>query len=188
MERRNTVSVRTFIAIVVGLAIGLWLADVDRTFPFLRHRSIVTHGIVLVGLLYLLLRNNEERWVRSGIASLALGMAVHLSFDLFPRAWQGLALITVPLVGVTGATFSMLWLATNLLACVYFALWLLEKRTEAVVAFGGMVVGFSIAATRETSVIPALIVLMAAIVVATFLPNHIISGQTVAQRVLHRQP
>src|SRR6185295_1150742 len=135
-----------------------------------------------------LLRNNTARWVRAGIAALALGMAVHLSFDLFPIAWRGLALITIPGVGVMGATFSVLWVATNLLACVYFALWLLEKRSEAIIAFGGMVVGLSIAATRETSVLPALLVLMAALVIAAFLPNHIIRGQTVAQRVLHRQP
>lgn len=181
-------SFRTFIAIVVGLTVGLWLADVDQTFPFLLHRSIVTHGIVPVGLLYFLLRRNAGRWVGCGIAALALGMAVHLSFDLFPGLWLGFALITIPLLGRTGATFSILWLAINVLGCVYFALRLLERRTEAVVAFGAMAVGFNIVAARERSVIPALLVLLAAIVIATFLPNRIVSGQTVVQRVRQRQP
>ena len=181
-------SFRTFIAIIAGLLVGLWIADLDQIFPFLRHRSILTHGLVLVGVAYALLRNTPSAWARPSIAALALGMAVHLSFDLFPRAWYGFALITIPFVGTTGSTFSTLWLALNVLGCICVALWLLRDRTEAVVAFGGMALGFCLAASRPGTALPALLTLLTAAILAAFLPNPLVRGQTLLRQVFSRPP
>lgn len=134
----------------------------------------------------MVLRNTAQPWVRPSIAALALGMAVHLSFDLFPRAWYGFALITIPFVGTTGSTFSTLWLAANVLGCICAAFWLVRDRTEAVVAFGGMALGFCLAASRAGAAFPALLVLLAALVLATFLPNPLVRGQAVLRQVLSR--
>ena len=85
-----------FAALVVGLAVGNWFPDVDQKTDLLVHRSIVTHGpllpIIVVGVASVM-RTTPLRWVALG---LAVGLAVHLSFDLFPKGWSGFALISVP--------------------------------------------------------------------------------------------
>ena len=85
-----------FAALVVGLVVGNWFPDIDQKTDLLVHRSIVTHGpllpIIVVGVASVI-RTTPLRWVALG---LAVGLAVHLSFDLFPKGWSGFALISVP--------------------------------------------------------------------------------------------
>ena len=84
------------VALVVGFAVGNRFPDVDQKTGLLTHRSIVTHGPLLpfiVVAVASVVRTNPLRWVALG---LVVGIAVHLSFDLFPKGWSGFALISVP--------------------------------------------------------------------------------------------
>ena len=85
------------LALLGGAALGLCLPDTDFIFFFLRHRSVVTHS-VLFGVLALYLVRDREQWFRLGAAGLALALAVHLSFDMFPVNWYGSALLYVCLL------------------------------------------------------------------------------------------
>lgn len=85
--------------------VGLVLPDIDQRIPFMGHRSILTHSV----LLPLLLRG---RW--PAVAGLlAGGIAVHLAADLLPRGWYGYALVRLPFLGPLDATLSQVFLAAN---------------------------------------------------------------------------
>ena len=115
----------------VGLVVGEWLPDVDQSLGFLLHRSIVTHGPLVPLLLFLIAANSNRiplRWFSLGVS---LGFAVHLGFDLFPKGWQGYALISVPFHGWTSPWFSIVWMAGGLLCCAYVAARLTRGYLEA---------------------------------------------------------
>ena len=64
--------------------------------------------------------------------SVSLGLAVHFSFDLFPQAWSGYALIALPGLGWTPAPFSWIWIALNIVICTYLAARLVRNGFETV--------------------------------------------------------
>jgi len=169
------------IALIIGAAIGLFLPDTDRVFPFLLHRSIVTHSALVPLLGYLSCRKTAAEWKRAGVIGLSLTLAVHLSFDLFPRLWIGFALIQIPFTRPLNATLSMAWLMINLIVCLYLALRLLGNRTELAIAGGLGLLSFLIAARSETVFWSALLALLVAALLATCLPNSHVNGQTLIQ-------
>ena len=57
----------------------------------------------------------------------AVGLAVHLSFDLFPKGWSGFALISVPSYGWTAPWFSGAWIAFSTVFCAYLAIRLVKN-------------------------------------------------------------
>ena len=86
-----------FIFLSIGLFIGLIFPDFDQSFQkLLGHRSIITHSILLPYLIYFYQivkkekPNNNIVYICIGIF---LGIAIHLSADLFPKGWRGYALI-----------------------------------------------------------------------------------------------
>ena len=89
----------SIVAFAVGAWVGLKLPDVDQRTDLLLHRSIITHGPLVPLVLFLLLRNVQRTWVRMLPMSVCLGFVVHLAFDLFPWAWSGYALISMPVYG-----------------------------------------------------------------------------------------
>ena len=50
-----------------------------------------------------------------------LGVAVHLAFDLFPRAWKGYALVSLPFYGWMPPLVCWVWIALVGFACFYMA-------------------------------------------------------------------
>ena len=116
-----------FAALVLGLAVGNWFPDIDQKTDLLVHRSIVTHGpllpIIVVGVASVM-RTTAVRWIALG---LAIGLAVHLSFDLFPKGWSGFALISVPGYGWTAPWFSGAWIAISTVFCAYLAIRLVKN-------------------------------------------------------------
>ena len=111
-----------FCAVFVGLAVGNWLPDVDQKTDLLVHRSIVTHGPflpIIVVAVASAIRTIPFRWFALG---LAVGVAVHLSLDLFPKGWSGFALISVPGYGWTAPWFSAAWIAISTVFCTYLAI------------------------------------------------------------------
>ena len=93
-----------------------------------------------------------------------MGFAVHLGFDLFPKAWQGYALISVPLYGWTSPWFSIAWIAGSLLLCAYMAARLTRGYLEAALYLASLVGLFLAAAEGEDTVLqPAIAVTCAAL-------------------------
>lgn len=93
-----------------GLMVGVRLPDLDFFLPGLSHRSGVTHSCLPAMLLM-------SSGLQPAVAGLALGIALHLSSDMQPRAWTGGALIKFPLLGSIGM-LSPLWLVANVVACL----------------------------------------------------------------------
>ena len=89
------------LSFIVGLALGNEFPDIDQGSRFLVHRSVFTHGPLLPFLLFLVASGIKSIPVRLLAMGFCLGVAVHLSFDLFPKGWAGHALIHIPVVGWT---------------------------------------------------------------------------------------
>lgn len=84
--------------------IGLKYPDVDLKIKGLGHRSIVTHSFFLTTILMYLHKTNLL-WLVYGakfditrfmITGLSLGIAIHILYDLRPKAYKGTALIKFP--------------------------------------------------------------------------------------------
>ena len=86
-----------FIAVLsLGYFVGLFFPDTDQSFQLLLgHRSIITHSILLPYLLYLYFnkKNNLTPLKTILIVGIYLGIGLHLSADLHPKAFRGYALI-----------------------------------------------------------------------------------------------
>ena len=150
-------------ALLLGLFVGERFPDVDQRTDLLLHRSILTHGLFLPLILYAVASKigwTPLRWLSMGVA---LGVAVHLAFDLFPRAWTGFALVSIPVYGWLPASVSWAWIALSMVACVYMAGKLARNIGEAGVFILAIAGGFVYAALGEH----ALWRPMAAVVVST---------------------
>jgi hypothetical protein len=97
--------------IIFGLAIGIKFADIDLA-PVLRlrHRSIWTHGPLIVWLvLYLMPASPWLYWFSVGFLP---AHAIHLLADMFPRNWKGGAMIKIdPINRQLAPVLSFAWLA-----------------------------------------------------------------------------
>ena len=111
------------IVLSLGYFVGLFFPDTDQSFQLLLgHRSILTHSILLPYLLYLYFKkkNNLTPLKTILIVGLYLGIGLHLSADLHPKAFRGYALIKLPFnIDIGG--LSPLWIGTNACAAFYFA-------------------------------------------------------------------
>ena len=86
------------IALFIGAAIGLYFPDIDRVFPFLLHRSGITHSVLIPFAVLWLTRQQRPEWLRAGLIGVCVTLAVHLSFDLPPVLWMGYRLISLPVI------------------------------------------------------------------------------------------
>ena len=148
-------------AFTVGAWVGLKLPDVDQRTDLLLHRSIITHGPLVPLVLFLLLRNMRRTWVRVLPMSVCLGFVVHLAFDLFPKAWYGYALISVPVYGWLPGWASIVWISGSVLACAYWSVRLLRGPLEFLILVVGTA-GIFIYAVRSESVVPGPLVVVVA--------------------------
>ena len=153
------------VALLVGLAAGNWFPDIDQKTGLLLHRSIVTHGPLFPLIAFaaaLGTRSMRVRWFALGVA---LGFAIHLSFDLFPRSWSGFALISVPSYGWTPSWFSWTWIALSTVACTYLALKLVRGALDGSLLFLSLVLAFGFIAMSEDAFWRPVMALTAAIVI-----------------------
>jgi hypothetical protein len=132
-------------ALLAGLYAGEWLPDADQDFSFITHRSIFTHGLIVPVILFGLASVNKTLVIRTFVIGFCLGAAVHLSYDLFPRAWQGFALIHVPAIGWTYPLVSWVWIAGSMAISLYAALRLVSGLFQgiAVLAVGAAMFGYT---------------------------------------------
>lgn len=108
------------IAILVAAWLGTTLPDLDLPLG-LGHRSGLTHSVLPA-----LAVGSRRRWRAVG-AGLALGLALHLSADVFPNAMRGYARVILPGVGRFGARASYAWLAVNAAAALAAGVWLVRR-------------------------------------------------------------
>ena len=101
--------VRNYALVLTGGAIGSFAPDIDQAIPYLVHRSGLTHSILPALLLW-------HFFGRHLAAGTLIGIAVALSDDLFPRSYQGFALIHFPFLGRIGL-LTIPWLWLNVALC-----------------------------------------------------------------------
>ena len=121
------------VVLVLGLLLGEWFPDIDQRTTLLLHRSSLTHGPLLPLTVFGLVgraRIASPRWFSLGIS---LGVTAHLAFDLFPKAWYGYALVSVPIFGWLPAPVSWVWIGGSMLLCSYLAGRVVRSPGEAAV-------------------------------------------------------
>ena len=137
------------VAPLAGLAVGNWFPDIDQKTGLLLHRSIVTHGPLVPVIIFAAVSGSRSirlRWFALGVT---LGVAIHLSFDLFPNGWSGFALISVPSYGWTAPWFSWTWIAFSTVACTYLALRLIRGGLDTSLFMLSLIFAFGYIAVDE---------------------------------------
>jgi hypothetical protein len=168
---------------LVGAALALAIPDIDQRIPFLVHRSLLTHGMLLPLLAFLLAYLARFSPVaRAGAIGVCVATAAHLAFDLFPQLWLGYALVHAPVLGRLPATMSIVWLAASLLVCCYAALVLVRSTTELVLAAGGLAVIFLVLAPAESAFWGPLVALAAGVALALAMPDRLPTLRRIARR------
>lgn len=109
----------------MGLMIGIIFPDFDQSYKnLLGHRSIVTHSILLPWLIYFYIIFNKNKFSSTIVyicIGIFLGIAIHLSADLFPKGWRGYALIKFIGNISIGKIGSILWIIANIFLSTYLA-------------------------------------------------------------------
>ena len=110
--------------IFISFLIGLYFPDIDQSYKIaLGHRSIITHSILLPYIFYYFFIKKRilyNRFFVLIIIGIFLGIGLHLSADLFPKSWQGNALIKLP-GNIDVGGLSPIWIGFNALVSLYFA-------------------------------------------------------------------
>ena len=115
--------------LVLAIMGGLDVPDLDQHLPLLDHRDGLTHGLLPA------LAAAAWRWLRPLAAGLAIGIALHLSADLFPAAMTGYATVKLPFAGSLGR-WSYAWLLANAAGGIALFAALLDRRWPGVVRLG----------------------------------------------------
>ena len=141
----KTASASSFalIGLLVGAAVGVKFADIDQQVPdwLLHHRALLTHGLVVPFLLGLWGWLTKHQLARGLTIGFCVTNAVHLSFDLFPRAWWGYALIHI-FVWPLPPVLSWLWIAVSITLCLYLARFFVRTIWDLTISALGIISGF----------------------------------------------
>jgi hypothetical protein len=178
--------VAQLVALALGVLIGVQLPDIDLWLFFLAgsHRSILTHSPLIPYALFLAAQGRGPWW-RWGAVGLSASFAGHLAFDVFPKAWYGTALVTVPALGRMNPTISLLILMASVVGCWYLTLLLTEhKRDLGLVILAG-VVGFIIGGMRSGEAWPLpTLALAVGLFLASLMPNPAFNGRQFAHETV----
>jgi hypothetical protein len=114
-----------------GIVIGLWFPDIDlAVMPIFHHRSIITHSILLPGLLLLYTAHlvpAKHAYAKRVVAldtaaGFMMGTAIHLAADIL-SPMRGFSLIYLPGIRTSiGVELSYLWIGGNMLLGAYLSL------------------------------------------------------------------
>ena len=148
---------------------GEGFPDIDQRTDLLLHRSILTHGLLAPLLLYAIVHRINAAPLRWLVIGVCLGVAVHLAFDLFPRGWQGYALVSLPVYGWLPAPVSIGWTVVSEAVCLYLGVRLAKGCLETGVFLAGLIGVFAYAAPGEHALWRPL----ASVVVATALTGFV---------------
>ncbi|HIN71536.1 MAG TPA: hypothetical protein EYM98_03010 [Dehalococcoidia bacterium] len=97
---------------------------------------------------------------------MAVGLAAHLSFDLFPKGWSGFALISVPGYGWMAPWFSGAWIAIITVFCAYLAIRLVKNWFDGCLLIMSLVCAFGYISIGEGALWRPVVVLTVATAVA----------------------
>ena len=120
------------IVLSFGYFIGLFFPDTDQGMQsLLGHRSIITHSILLPYLLYSYFKKNNNLTPLKTIfiVGIYLGIGLHLSADLHPKAFRGFALIKLPF-NISIGDLSPIWIGINAGVALFFSSALLNQLTN----------------------------------------------------------
>ena len=154
------------VALLGGLAIGNWFPDIDQKTGLLLHRSIVTHGPLVPIIVYAIASGTRSIQLRLFAMGLTLGVAIHLSFDLFPNAWSGFALISLPSYGWTAPWFSWTWIAVSTVACTHLAVRLVRSGFDGSLFMLSLIFAFGYIAVGEDALWRPVVALTVATVIS----------------------
>ncbi len=153
-------------ALAAGLYIGLRTPDIDQSIGFLLHRSAITHGPLLPLAAFTFGSASSGPVIRRFGMGVCIGVAIHMAFDLFPRAWQGYALISVPIYGWTPPVISWIWIAGTTLVCTSLAVRLIRDMGDGLILVIALAASFIIAASGERVILwPLLTIIISLCVV-----------------------
>jgi hypothetical protein len=133
------------VGLCFGIAIGVKFADIDLRVPnwLLYHRALLTHGAIVPMLVAGWCWFSRHQTVRGFTIGFAVANAVHLSFDLFPKAWWGHALIHV-FTWAFPPILSWCWIAASIVCCLYLARYFIRTIWDIVLSLSGILAGFVI--------------------------------------------
>ena len=158
------------LALLAGVYVGFRFPDLDQRTGILVHRSIVTHGLLAPLLLYIVLGSRRSPApARLLVTGAALAVAVHLSFDLFPRGWSGHALIHLPTYGWTPPIVSWGWIALSIVLCFYIAFKSARGWVETTLVLLAIVAVFIYSLPNEHALWGPMAAVLGAIAIATVL-------------------
>ena len=154
------------VALILSAYIGSRFPDIDQHTSLLTHRSILTHGLLVPLVLFLIAFWMKNDRLRNFVLIFMISIAVHLCFDLFPKAWFGYALIHVPNLGWTPAVVSKVWMFTSVVFCMYASISLINKGSQVFLLVLGTASIFTYQSFGEARVFAPLIILFFATAVA----------------------
>ena len=140
----------SILALAVAAYIGLKLPDIDQQVGFLLHRSIITHG-PLFPLAAFFLGQIDNPLTRRFGTGICLGYSIHMAFDLFPQAWQGYALISIPGYGWIPSVASWICIAATMLLCLALAVKLARHLGDVIIVVVALAAIFVFASGNEAS-------------------------------------
>lgn len=161
----------SILGLLVGISIGVKFADIDLRFPewLLHHRALLTHGCIVPLLLSWAVWRTQHQMLRGFTIGFCVTNAVHLSFDLFPRAWWGHALIHI-FAWALPPLFSWSWIAISIVVCLYLSRFFIRTFVDIIIAGIGIIVGFAV--YIHENLFFSLTTFALAVVVAFLLPLH----------------
>lgn len=160
------------LALVIGIASGLMLPDVDLKLNFLVHRSLLTHSMLAPIILFGVASINKHATTRLLAMGVSLSTTIHLCFDLFPKEWIGFALIHVPIWGRMNPTLSQAWIVANIIGCLYLAFLLINHTFDLTLLITSLVVTFAVYAIKESAFWFPLVTLGITTGIVLFLPSN----------------
>ena len=89
-----------FLLITVSFLFGIKLPDWDFKLR-LRHRSILTHSPFVTIIFITLYETKTSYFFKYFIVGFSIAIAIHILFDLFPRKWDGGALLKIPFINIS---------------------------------------------------------------------------------------
>ena len=152
--------------LILSAYIGSRFPDIDQHTNLLIHRSILTHGLLVPLALFLIVFRMKNNRVRDFVLIFMTAVAIHLCFDLFPRAWRGYALIHIPNVGWTPAFVSQTWIFASIVCCLYASISLINRGSQILLLILGAISIFTYQSLGEARFFGPLITLAAANAVA----------------------
>lgn len=127
------------LALVLSAYIGSRFPDIDQHTDLLIHRSILTHGFLVPLVLFMIALRMKNNLLRDFVLIFMTSIAVHLCFDLFPKAWFGYAQIHIPIYGWTPALVSVIWMCACTVFCLYACVDLIAKGSRGLLFVSGAI-------------------------------------------------